>query len=100
MPNGGHACCRECGYLEITDRKRWTGVCRLFGTPATAVLLCRHFHIGGHPDPVVQGGKPMFEELEPGVIYEIDNDTYKAGNPRPKYRVSIVPYSGADEGSQ
>jgi hypothetical protein len=42
----------------------------------------------------------MFEELEPGVIYEIDNDTYKAGNPRPKYRVSIVPYSGADEGSQ
>lgn len=94
MPNGGHACCLECGYLEITDRKRWISVCRFFRTPGSAVLLCRHFHISGDRDPVLDGGEAMFDELEPGVIYEIDNEAYKAGNPRPKYRVSIVPYAG------
>ena len=32
---------------------------------------------------------PMLSKLEPGVIYEIDNDVYKSGDPRPRFRVKI-----------
>jgi len=88
MPNGGHICCVECGFVDSLS-----GQCTIYGTPISGMLLCRHFRSymsGKNPHEEW----PMLTKLEQGVIYEIDNSMYESGNPRPRFRVRIEDAAG------
>ena len=83
MPNGGNICCAECELADFSSSK-----CTLYGTPMSGMLLCRHFRIYGRSGNPHEEW-PMLSKLESGVIYEIANDVYKSGDPRPRFRVKI-----------
>ena len=84
MPNGGHICCTECGFSDYQS-----GKCTIYGTHISPGLLCRHFTFYGETRLQAHDKWPMLVDLEPGVSYQVDNDIYKSGNPRPKYRLVV-----------
>ena len=83
MPNGGHICCAECQFADFPSKK-----CTIYGISMSGMLLCRHFRIYGRGRNQHEEW-PMLTKLELGVIYEIDNSTYKSGDPRPRFRVKV-----------
>jgi len=86
MPNGGHICCEYCTYSRFTP-----GKCDIFGVETNPGTLCRAFRRSRQSHREAREQWPILEELKPGIVYEIDNTTYSAGDPRPVYRV--VPIS-------
>ena len=84
MPNGGHICCHYCTHNKpIPDLESVFGRCEVHGIRANPFLLCRNFirHDQSQDDALSKW--PMLKEMKPGIVYEIDNDIYKSGNPRP-----------------
>ena len=85
MPNGGHICCDYCTYGRRRD-----GRCDIHGVETSPGILCRAFRPPGDSHTKVRKQFPLLLDLEPGVVYGIDNDTFVSGNPRPKYRMRTI----------
>lgn len=83
MPNGGHICCEYCTYNT-------EGRCDVFGIETSPLILCRMFRMGKQSHEKARQQWPLLAELEPGVVYAIDNSTLSAGNPYPVYRIKPV----------
>jgi len=82
MPNGGHICCEYCTYGRSE-----TGKCDIFGVETDPFTLCRAFRRPKQSHQDARQEWPILEELQPGVVYQIDNAHGSSGNPRPIYKV-------------
>jgi hypothetical protein len=82
MPNGGHVCCEYCAY-----NRSQPGKCDIFGIDTNVFTLCRTFRMARQSHQEARKQWPMLEKLEPGLVYQIDNNAHSAGNPRPVYKV-------------
>lgn len=82
MANGGHIACTRCAYNRRKD-----GRCDIWGIVISGLLLCRAFRKPGQPHSKARQEFGILINLEPGFIYEIDNNVAIKGNPRPVFRV-------------
>ena len=82
MSNGGHISCEECTYNRKTP-----GRCDLFGIETNPFVLCRAFRKPKQTHSEARKQWPMLNTLEPGVVYEVDNSTYRISDPKPIWRV-------------
>ena len=83
MPNGGAICCMECTYGRSADRR-----CDIHGVPVSPFLLCRSFRMAGQSHTEARSRWKLLEQLEPGVVYEIENAYPSDGRePEPRYRL-------------
>lgn len=94
MPNGGHICCEYCVYNQNTP-----GKCDIFGIATGPFIICRMFRASEQSHQEARKQWPMLQELEPGVVYGIDNSVLVVPTPHPLYRMTedkvetiIAPY--------
>ena len=86
MPNGGSICCFECTYGRNPDER-----CAIFGTEVTPLLLCRAFRMPRQSHSEARKHWPLLDDLEKGVVYEIDNSYPPTGRPpKPAYRIRRI----------
>lgn len=85
MANGGHISCVECTYNRLKP-----GFCDLFGVRTSGLILCRAFRMPKQSHREARSKFKMLDDLKPGLIYEIDNDTFATGNPRPIYEIKEI----------
>ncbi len=94
MPNGGHICCAGgCTYNSETHGIQAQARCDVFGIETDmngGCMLCRMYREPRQSHRDARSRWPILDDLEPGVVYAIDNTTISAGNPRPVYRVLPV----------
>jgi len=85
MPNGGHICCEYCAY-----NRSMPGKCDIFGIDTNPFILCRAFRKPKQSHRDARKQWPGLEKLDAGLVYQIENDAFAAGNPRPIYRVQQI----------
>lgn len=85
MPNGGHICCEYCTYNRTNP-----GKCDIFGIATNPLILCRAFRVPKQSHQEARKQWPVLEELEPGLVYQIDNNALSAGNPRAIYKIMQI----------
>jgi len=82
MPNGGHIRCSDCTYSRKFQTK-----CEIWGAPISVYLICRAFCLSKQSHTKSRNDFPFLDELEPGIVYEIDNNIFEAGNLRKRFQV-------------
>lgn len=85
MPNGGHICCEYCTYSRALR-----GSCDIHGIETSPFILCRSFRLSGQSHTAARQQWPMLLDLEPGVVYWIDNAAPPLRPPRAAYRLVPV----------
>lgn len=76
--------CMQCPY-------RKDDACVIYGAPVDSTLVCALFRKWHHREgDDVPRAYPLLQQLEPGVVYRIDNDLDSEPNPRPAWRVVPV----------
>jgi len=83
MPNGGHISCDNCTYSRFTP-----GKCDIFGIKSSPFIICRSFRMPKQSHSKARDRWPLLNQLEPGIVYSIDNDVLSQGDPQPIYKIS------------
>ena len=86
MANGGMISCLHCTYGRGSS-----GMCDVFGIEVSAFILCHTFRTPRQSHVDARKKWPILNELEPGVIYNLDN-SYPQKDPdfTPIYRIDPI----------
>ena len=85
MPNGGMICCDYCTYSRFLGDR-----CDIHGIRTSPHIICRSFRKPNQSHSEARKQWPVLQELEPGVVFSIENMTYSEFRPTPLYRLVSV----------
>lgn len=82
MPNGGMICCDYCAHSRFLGDK-----CDIHGITTSPHMICRAFRMAEQSHAEARKQWPVLDDLEPGIVYVIENSTYAEFDPKPLYRM-------------
>jgi hypothetical protein len=84
-PNGGFICCDYCAYSRFFGDR-----CDIHGIKTSPHIICRSFRMPEQSHSEARERCPVLENLEPGVVFSVENAVYADFDPKPLYRMGKI----------